>query len=55
MIANFLCRYFGHKINRHRVAHDGANYRTNCQRCGQPMIRDWDGWREDSDKNSHQK
>ena len=43
---SLLCRLRGHKVNRKRVSHDGAVYRTNCQRCGCPMYREWDGWKE---------
>lgn len=46
MLKSALCKFAGHSINRHRVWHDGRNFRTRCQSCGIAMIRDRGGWRE---------
>jgi transcriptional regulator of met regulon len=40
-----FCRFFDHRINRSRVWFDSLHHRTNCERCGQAMIRDVTGWR----------
>ena len=60
MFGNFICLVLGHRINRHRVWHDGLDMRATCKHCRVPMIRtryDWrpfdtatDGSRE---RNSH--
>jgi hypothetical protein len=46
MLGNLLCRCGKHRINRHRVWHDGVDFRSKCTRCGLPMVRDFWGWRE---------
>lgn len=45
MIKNLLCRLIGHVVDRTHVWNDNYDYRTNCRRCGQSMIRDVAGWR----------
>lgn len=40
-----ICNVVGHRVNRRRVWDDGMNFRTNCERCQTPMIRDKQGWR----------
>ena len=44
MIAKPLCALGGHKIDRHKVWHDGISYRTKCARCRTALIRERDGW-----------
>lgn len=41
----WICRLFGHRINRRRVWNDGVDFRTTCRRCGAPLLRGRDGWR----------
>jgi len=41
----FICKYFGHKVDRHRVWNDGVDFRTSCARCGEQLIRA-KKWRE---------
>jgi hypothetical protein len=41
-----ICSIASHRVNRHRVWHDNLNFRTNCERCGTPLLRDQSGWRE---------
>lgn len=41
-----ICSIASHRVNRHRVWHDSLNFRTNCERCGAPLLRDQNGWRE---------
>lgn len=53
MIANLVCGLSGHKINRRKVWHDTVNFRTDCDRCGIPMIRTFAGW-EPFDEVQHQ-
>lgn len=45
MLKSMLCRIKGHNVNRHRVWHDGMNYRTHCETCKKPLIRERAGWR----------
>ncbi len=45
MLGSVICRARGHRVNRRRVWDDGISYRTNCERCRKPLIRDLDGWR----------
>ena len=55
MLGSFVCKARGHRVNRHRVWDDGLSYRTSCDRCNAPLIRDLDGWRQfdtDRDLNS---
>ena len=54
MLKRMICGLRGHVVNRSRVWNDGYDYRTSCDRCGTPMLRDVDGWRpfdEDRDNN----
>ena len=44
MFATLVCGLSGHKINRRKVWHDEVNFRTDCDRCGRPMIRELSGW-----------
>ena len=44
MIKAALCTLVGHKVERKRVWHDNTDYRTDCQRCGAPLIREPSGW-----------
>lgn len=46
MLKAFACRIAGHQVDRHRVWHDGINYRTNCTRCATALLRAQEGWRE---------
>ena len=46
MLKGLICSVASHKVNRHRVWHDSVNFRTNCERCGRPLLRDGKGWRE---------
>lgn len=50
---SLVCKVKGHRINRRRVWHDKFDFRTTCDRCGAPLIRDEEeGWREfDSDRD----
>lgn len=52
MLASLRCGLSGHRINRRRVWNDGTHFRTECDRCGTPLIRDLKGWRpvQDSDE-----
>jgi hypothetical protein len=52
-MSSIFCRLSSHRINRNRVWFDGIHNRTNCDRCGLPMIRDVTGWRPfDSDRDA---
>ncbi len=44
MLGTLLCAIIGHKINRHRVWHDGRDFRSRCRRCKSDMIRTREGW-----------
>jgi hypothetical protein len=44
MFRQLLCLFIGHRINRNRVWHDGLDFRTRCQRCKVPMLREDKGW-----------
>ena len=46
MFKALVCKYFGHKVDRHRVWNDGVDFRTSCARCGRALLRDLVGWRE---------
>lgn len=47
MLKSMVCKAAGHRVNRRRVWHDKVDFRTSCDRCGVPMIRDdHHGWRE---------
>jgi hypothetical protein len=52
MIANLVCGLSGHKINRRKVWHDEVHFRTDCDRCGRPLIRALAGW-ELFDEETH--
>ena len=45
MLKTLICKYFGHKVDRHRVWHDGIDFRTACARCAAPLLRGQKGWR----------
>jgi len=45
-MSHVLCRLRGHKVNRRRVWNDTLDYRTSCERCDTPLLRDHDGWRD---------
>ena len=46
MLGAQLCKWFGHKVDRHRVWNDGIDFRTSCARCGTSLVRDLAGWRK---------
>ena len=47
MLSAVWCRLGGHRVNRRRVWHDKVDFRTSCDRCDAPLIRDEQaGWRE---------
>ena len=46
MFKRLFCRLLRHHVNRRRVWNDQINFRTNCTRCGAPLLRDQRGWRE---------
>lgn len=46
MLKRLCCKIVGHRVNRRRVWSDHLNFRTNCERCGAPLLRDNQGWRE---------
>ncbi|AHE52589.1 DUF1660 family phage protein [Sphingomonas sanxanigenens] len=50
-----MCKLRGHKPDRGGARHDGEDYWTICKRCGTPLIRAIDGWREPSvdEKRAH--
>jgi hypothetical protein len=43
-VLNLRCGLAGHKINRRRVWNDGQYFRTDCDRCGRPLVRTLSGW-----------
>ena len=45
MLGALGCSIAGHRVNRRRVWEDGLSYRTRCDRCDKPLIRDRNGWR----------
>lgn len=45
VIKSLFCFASAHVVNRRRVWHDGRNFRTRCQRCREPLIRDKGNWR----------
>jgi len=46
MLGSVICKMSGHRVNRRRVWHDGVDFRTTCDRCSTPLIRDEQhGWR----------
>ena len=53
---SLICKYFGHKVDRHRVWNDGIDFRTSCARCGRALLRDLGGWREfDPERDSEER
>jgi len=53
VLKSLFCRVAGHRVNRRRVWNDQLDFRTNCERCGVPMLRDRHGWREfDSERDA---
>ena len=42
---SLLCKIMNHRVARDRVWDDGLNLRSRCRQCGQPMLRDFHGWR----------
>ena len=46
MLKRLFCAIVGHRVNRRRVWNDQLNFRTSCERCGAPLLRDNQGWRE---------
>lgn len=46
MLKRLLCQIFHHRVNRRKVWDDDFNFRTNCERCGVPLLRDHRRWRE---------
>ena len=44
-MSSIFCSLTLHRIKRNRVWFDSLHHRTNCDRCGLPMIRDVTGWR----------
>ena len=44
MFDHAICKLLGHKINRRRVWNDGIDFRTTCERCDSPLIREFGAW-----------
>ena len=42
---DLVCHWFKHRIDRERVWHDTVDYRTTCQLCRRPLLREVSGWR----------
>jgi hypothetical protein len=56
VLRKLLCLVARHKVNRRRVWHDELNFRTSCDRCGTPLLKDTQGWREfDTDRDSNER
>jgi hypothetical protein len=54
VLKRLYCLIASHRVNRRRVWNDRFNFRTNCERCNAPLLRDDRGWREfDSDRDAH--
>lgn len=54
MFGAIVCHLTKHRVNRLRVWDDGLNFRTQCERCGEELLRNGNGWRSfdpDSDGN----
>jgi hypothetical protein len=48
------CQIVRHRVNRRRVWNDQLNFRTSCERCGTPLLRDEHGWRQfDSERDAN--
>jgi hypothetical protein len=45
VLKGLYCRITRHRVNRRRVWNDQLNFRTSCERCGAPLLRDSRGWR----------
>ncbi len=45
MLKSVICWLTRHRVNRRRVWNDQLNFRTSCERCGAPLLRDEHGWR----------
>lgn len=45
MLKRIGCLFSRHEINRHRVWHDGIDFRTRCVNCDRQMVRTEKGWR----------
>ena len=53
MLKRLYCVIARHRVNRRRVWNDQLNFRTSCERCGVPLLRDEHGWREfDGERDS---
>ncbi len=35
-----ICAIFGHKRDSHRTWYDGLDWRSNCKRCDEPLLKD---------------
>ncbi|MGF7150078.1 hypothetical protein FHS96_003736 [Sphingomonas zeicaulis] len=46
------CRIFGHDADRGGARHDDQDYWTRCRRCGTELIRDIDGWRKPTERET---
>ena len=44
MLNRIACLFSRHKVNRHRVWHDGVDFRSRCAHCDKPMVRTEEGW-----------
>lgn len=54
MLNKLICSVASHHVDRHRVWHDGIDYRTRCRRCRAEMLRAEAGWREfDHEQDRH--
>ena len=45
VLKQLICRVLQHRVDRRRVWNDSLEFRTNCTRCGTPLLRDHKGWR----------
>ena len=53
MLKRLLCLFGRHSVNRRRVWHDHIDFRTKCESCGTPLLRDTRGWRAfDDDRDA---
>ena len=58
MFNKLRCNLNGHQVDRSRVWNDGLQFRGECLRCGQTMLKDRHGWRDfdetkDADPRRH--
>ena len=44
-VFRMLCGMIGHRVDRAQVRAEGTHFRTDCERCGAPLIRRFAGWR----------